>query len=77
MALKDELSKLSGSAFDHVYIDAMVNGHREVLTEVRTEAKSGSDTDVKTWAGKASSVVQAHLTHAEKQQSELGKHATH
>ena len=77
VALKDKLSKLSGAAFDHAYIDAMVNGHREALTEVRTEAQSGSDAEVKAWAGKASSVVQAHLTHAEKQQSELGKHATH
>ena len=32
VALKDRLSKLSGAAFDRAYIDAMVNGHREVLT---------------------------------------------
>ena len=76
-ALKDRLSKLSGAAFDRAYIDAMVSGHREVLTEVRTEAQSGSDPEVKAWAAKASSVVQAHLTHAEKQQSELGRAATH
>lgn len=77
VALKDKLSKLSGAAFDRAYIDAMVSGHREALAEVRTEAQSGSDAEVKAWAGKASSVVQAHLTHAEKQQGELGKAATH
>ena len=77
VALKDKLSKLSGAAFDRAYIDAMVDGHRQALSEVRTEAQSGSDADVKAWATKASSVVQAHLTHAQDQQRELGKAATH
>lgn len=77
VALKDKLSKLSGAAFDRAYIDAMVNGHREALAEVRTEAQSGADPDVKAWATKASSTVQAHLMHAEDQQRELGKAATH
>jgi putative membrane protein len=77
VALKDKLSKLSGAAFDRAYIDAMVDGHGKVLTEVRTEAESGADPDVKAWATKASSTVQAHLTHAQNQQRELGKTATH
>jgi len=76
-ALKDKLSKLSGAAFDRAYIDAMVDGHRGVLTDVRAEAQSGSDPDVKAWAMKASSTVQAHLTHAQDQQRELGRAATH
>ena len=77
VALKDKLSKLSGAAFDRAYIDEMVKGHTAVLAEVKTEAQSGGDADVKAWASKASSTVQAHLTHAEKQQRELGKSATH
>jgi putative membrane protein len=77
VALKDRLSKLSGAAFDRAYIDAMVDGHGKALTEVRAEAQSGSDPDVKAWAMKASSTVQAHLTHAQDQQRELGKTATH
>jgi putative membrane protein len=77
VALKDKLSKLSGGAFDRAYIDAMVDGHGKVLTEVRAEAQSGADPDVKAWATKASSTVQAHLTHAQKQQRELGGAATH
>ena len=75
-ALKDRLSKLSGAAFDRAYIDAMVNGHRDVLPVVKTEAQSGTDADVKAWATKASSSVQAHLTHAQDVQRELGKSAT-
>jgi len=77
VALKDRLSKLSGSAFDRAYIDEMVKGHGEALAEVRTEAQTGNDADVKGWAMKASSTVQAHLTHAQNQQRELGKTATH
>ena len=77
VALKDRLAKLSGAAFDRAYIDAMVDGHRAALTDVRGEAQSGADPDVKAWAMKASSTVQAHLTHAQDQQRELGKTATH
>jgi|ERR1044071_669113 putative membrane protein len=77
VALKDKLSKLSGSAFDHAYVDAMVMGHGEALSEVKTEAQSGSDPDVKAWAMKASSTVQAHLTHAQDLQKEHNKTATH
>ena len=77
MALKDKLSGLSGAAFAKAYIDERVKGHVEVLTEVKNEAQSGTDPDVKAWAKKASTTVQAHLTHAQKQQQELGKTATH
>jgi putative membrane protein len=77
VALKDKLSKLSGSAFDHAYVDAMVMGHGEALTEVKAEAQSGTDPEVKAWAMKASSVVQAHLTHAQDLQKEHNKTATH
>ena len=77
VALKDKLAKLNGAAFDRAYIDEMVKGHTEVLGVVQKEAQSGSDPDVKAWATKASSSVQAHLTHAQNQQRELGKAATH
>jgi len=77
VALKDRLSKLSGAAFDKAYIDAMVSGHRDLLPQVKAHAQSGSDPEVKAWATKASSSVQAHLTHAQDVQRELGKTATH
>jgi putative membrane protein len=75
-ALKDRLAKMSGAAFDRAYIDAMVNGHREVAEVMRKESQSGSDPEVKAWATKALSTVQAHLNHALDQQRELGKTAT-
>jgi putative membrane protein len=77
VALKDKLSKLSGSAFDRAYVDAMVMGHGEALMEVKTEAQSGTDPDVKAWAMQATSVVQAHLTHAQDLQKSHNKTATH
>jgi putative membrane protein len=77
VALKDKLSKLSGAACDRAYVDAMVMGHGEALTEVKTEAQSGTDPDVKAWAMKASSTVQAHLTHAQDLQKEHNRTATH
>jgi putative membrane protein len=75
-ALKDRLSKLSGAAFDRAYIDAMVTGHREVLEVMKTEAQSGADAELKGFASKAASTVQAHLTHALDVQKEVGKTAT-
>lgn len=77
VALKERLSKLSGREFDQAYVDAMVMGHGEVLTQVKSEAQSGTDPEVKAWAMKASSVVEAHLTHARHLQSEHNKTATH
>jgi putative membrane protein len=77
-ALHERLSRLSGAAFDHAYIDAMVSGHREVVAEVRTESQSGADPDVKAWATKTLPTIQAHLTHAQQvQQSVAGGHSTH
>jgi putative membrane protein len=76
-ALKERLSKLSGAAFDRAYIDAMVSGHKEVLGVMKTEAQSGGDAEVKAFAAKASSTVQAHLTHALDVQKEVSKTATH
>ena len=64
-ALKDRLSKLSGAAFDQAYMQAMVDGHRKVAAQVKTQVQSGSDAEVKAWASKTLPRVEAHLQHAE------------
>jgi len=64
-ALHDRLSKLSGEAFDRAYMQAMVNGHRKVANQVRTESRSGKDSDVKAWAAQALPTVEEHLRQAE------------
>ena len=77
VAEKDKLSKLSGHAFDQAYIAAMAKGHRDLLPFVRAYAQSSSDAELKAWATKVSSSVEAHLMHAEKVQGAIGKTATH
>src|ERR1700743_284049 len=42
-ALKDRLSKLSGTQFDHAYMTAMVNDHKVDIAEFKKEANSGKD----------------------------------
>jgi putative membrane protein len=64
-ALRDRLSKLSGAAFDQAYMQAMVDGHRKVAAQFRTETQSGSDAEVKAWAAKTLPTIDAHLKHAE------------
>ena len=77
VAEKDKLSKLSGHAFDEAYIAAMAKGHHDLLPVVRGHAQTGADAELKAWASKVSSSVEAHMTHAEKVQREIGKTATH
>jgi len=43
-ALADKLSKLQGAAFDREYMNAMVQGHTEVLAKVKARAGAGSRT---------------------------------
>jgi putative membrane protein len=77
-ATKERLSKLDGAAFDRAYIDAMVDGHREVVAAVRSESLSGMDPDVKAWAAKTLPTIETHLMHAQEVERSLeGKSATH
>jgi putative membrane protein len=64
-ALHDRLSKLSGEAFDQAYMQAMLDGHRKVANEVRTESRTGKDPDVKAWATQTLPTVEEHLRQAE------------
>ena len=63
--LSDRLSKSSGAEFDRMYIQAMVDGHKQVASELRKESQSGSDSDFKAWAAKTLPTVEAHLKQAE------------
>src|SRR5262249_20243036 len=51
-ALYDRLSKMSGAAFDRVYMREMLTDHRKDVNEFKKESTSGKDPDVKAWAGK-------------------------
>ena len=62
LAERDQLSKLSGAAFDDAYLKAMVKGHERGIGLFTKEASSGGDTDAKAWSGKILPKLQAHLS---------------
>ena len=63
-ALRARLIKLSGAAFDHAYMQAMVADHVKDVNEFKMEAKAGKDPDVKAWAAKTLPTLQDHLKQA-------------
>src|SRR5262249_54842395 len=65
-ALHDKLAALNGDAFDRAYVKAMLSDHKKDAVELRTESKSGKDSDVKEWAAKTLPTVESHLTEVEK-----------
>lgn len=75
-ATKDRLSKLSGSAFDHAYINDMVKDHQADSVAFHKQATSGQDSDIKAWAAKTGAVVDEHLKMAQDIQKELGSKPT-
>jgi putative membrane protein len=57
----EKLSKMSGPAFDKAYMQDMVKDHQKDVAEFQKEANSGSDPDLKAWAGTTLPVLQEHL----------------
>ena len=57
----DKLSKLSGAEFDREYMSDMVKDHETDVKEFETQAKEGTDTEVKEFATKTLPTLQAHL----------------
>src|SRR5712692_7152965 len=56
---------------DKDYMDMMVKDHQADLAEFQKQAQSGTDPDLKAFAGKYSKVVQQHLDLAKQTQSKL------
>jgi putative membrane protein len=63
-ATRDRLSKLSGAAFDHAYVNAMVTDHQKAVALFSRESKSGADPDAKAWAAKTLPTLEEHHTKA-------------
>jgi putative membrane protein len=57
----DRLSKLSGAAFDKAYMRDMVADHTKDSAEFHTEANSGSNSELKDFAGKYAPTIDEHL----------------
>src|SRR4029453_13178495 len=58
---------------DKAYMDMMVKDHEKDLAEFKEEASSGSDPDVKKFAGDTAKMVQEHLDLAKETQGKLKK----
>jgi putative membrane protein len=57
----DQLSKLSGEAFDRAYVQEMLKDHQKDVAAFRAESKSGKDPEVKAWADKTLPILEDHL----------------
>lgn len=57
----DDMSKLSGKAFDQHYIGMMVDDHKKDVDKFKKQANSGADAQLKTWAGNTLPTLQKHL----------------
>ncbi len=57
----DKLSKLDGTKFDKVYLKGQVRDHTAMLKLMQKEAKSGKDSDLKSFADTTAATVQQHL----------------
>lgn len=63
-ATKARLEKLSGAAFDHAYMQDMVQDHTKDVSEFRTESKTAKDPDVKSFASQTLPTLEDHLKQA-------------
>ena len=61
MAEQDQLSKLSGAAFDDAYLKAMIKGHEKGISLFTGESTSGADAEAKAWAAKILPKLKTHL----------------
>ena len=72
----DKLSKLSGAQFDRAYIGAMVSDHKKDASEFRSESRSGSDKDIKSFAASTLPTIEQHLQMAQSAQQTVKRSAT-
>lgn len=57
----DRLSRQTGAGFDKAYTSLMVKDHQKVIAKFKTEASSGSDKELKSWAGQTLPTLEHHL----------------
>jgi len=69
----NDISKKTGKDFDKAYIDAQVDGHKDVLDMLKKEAADGKDADLKSWATGKVSIIEHHLEMAKQTQGVVNK----
>jgi putative membrane protein len=75
-ALKSRLEQLSGTEFDRVYMQHMVQDHKKDVNEFQAEANNGRDSDVKNFASQTAPKLQEHLSLAEQIAAKTGSSST-
>lgn len=68
----DQLSKLSGNAFDKKYIQSMVKDHHQDLKEFRAEEATAADPTLKTTVQNGEKVIKEHTEMADKMAGKQG-----
>ncbi len=66
-----------GARFDHEYAAAQVEGHDAMLSAFRTEAASGSDAELKSFASQGEPMIRQHLTAAQELAATAPRAAMH
>jgi putative membrane protein len=57
----DDLAKKTGADFDKAYMDDMVSDHKTDVSDFESEANSGKDAELKSWANKTLPTLRHHL----------------
>ena len=68
-----KMSKLDSANFDQAWLSQMAKDHQKMIGEFQTEAKSGSDADVKSWANKTLPTLQKHEKMVKDAQGKIAK----
>lgn len=66
----ESLARLSGDEFDKAFIDAMVKGHRDVISKFKKESEDGDDPQVASHAKEALPKLEEHLRMAQSLQAD-------
>ena len=64
-SLREQLSKDSGTQFDQAYIQHMLSGHKQAISDFENEIELGKNSAFKSYAEKALPVIQDHIRVAE------------
>ena len=70
-AMYDKLSKMSGAAFDKMYVNGMVKDHEEDVKDFQKESSMGKDPKIKDFASTTLPTLQGHLTKIKSIQSSM------
>jgi putative membrane protein len=71
-AMIDKYANLSGTAFDRAYMGDMVRDHQAEIADFQSEAKIGTNADLKSWATTTLPTLREHLRIARETDASLG-----